>query len=249
MAKTIAGRITAMASNFIAGVDAADALPTLQKLWNDGVAFSVDLLGEACVSNAEARTYQERYLDLVETLPGTGRPMAGQSAVGNRSYRPGPADQCLDQDQFALCPDRRHRFRRLACGTDRGVKTDSGSSGAEQCVGEFRHGASRAEGSHLIVVRALLRGDRFSRRFGYAIVSAQRHGRRRADHCLGAAHRAASHSPAHQGRLLGLRSHQRREDGLARARLDRQTRNRRLFRTHGREVCRGHAAAVPVKEA
>jgi RHH-type transcriptional regulator, proline utilization regulon repressor / proline dehydrogenase / delta 1-pyrroline-5-carboxylate dehydrogenase len=69
MAKTITGRITAMAGNFIAGVDAASALPTLEKLWQSGVAFSVDLLGEACVSDAEAEVYQRRYLDLIETLP------------------------------------------------------------------------------------------------------------------------------------------------------------------------------------
>ena len=58
-----------MASNFMAGMDAATALPYLQKLWNEGVAFSVDLLGEACVSNEEVAAYQRRYLDLIETLP------------------------------------------------------------------------------------------------------------------------------------------------------------------------------------
>ena len=58
-----------MAGNFIAGVDAATALPTLKKLWGEGVAFSVDLLGEACVSDDEVAAYQRRYLDLIETLP------------------------------------------------------------------------------------------------------------------------------------------------------------------------------------
>jgi len=69
LSKTVAGRIRAMAGNFIAGVDAAEALPKLEKLWNEGVAFSVDLLGETCVSHAEAEVYQHRYLDLIETLP------------------------------------------------------------------------------------------------------------------------------------------------------------------------------------
>jgi len=69
MAKTITAQITAIAHHFIAGVDVTSALPTLQRLWNEGVAFSVDLLGEACVSDAEARAYQRRYLDLIETLP------------------------------------------------------------------------------------------------------------------------------------------------------------------------------------
>ncbi|MBO6514529.1 MAG: proline dehydrogenase family protein, partial [Phycisphaerales bacterium] len=70
-AKTISGQITGMAKNFIAGTDAADALPMLGKLWKQGIAFSVDLLGEACVSNAEADMYQGKYLDLVENLVGT----------------------------------------------------------------------------------------------------------------------------------------------------------------------------------
>jgi RHH-type proline utilization regulon transcriptional repressor/proline dehydrogenase/delta 1-pyrroline-5-carboxylate dehydrogenase len=70
MTKTISSQITGMAGNFIAGTDAADALPTLRKLWNDGIAFSVDLLGEACVSSAEADAYQAKYLDLVENLVG-----------------------------------------------------------------------------------------------------------------------------------------------------------------------------------
>jgi RHH-type proline utilization regulon transcriptional repressor/proline dehydrogenase/delta 1-pyrroline-5-carboxylate dehydrogenase len=70
MAKTIATGITTMAQNFISGVDAASALPNLKKQWTEGVAFSVDLLGEACVSEREAVEYQRRYLDLVETLRG-----------------------------------------------------------------------------------------------------------------------------------------------------------------------------------
>ena len=67
-AKTMSGRIESMAGRFIAGADAASAAPTLATLWADGTAFSVDLLGEACLSDAEADAYQARYLDLVSTL-------------------------------------------------------------------------------------------------------------------------------------------------------------------------------------
>lgn len=70
MAKTISTQIKNMAGNFIAGTDASDALPMLTKLWKNGIAFSVDLLGEACVSNSEADAYQAKYLDLVENLVG-----------------------------------------------------------------------------------------------------------------------------------------------------------------------------------
>ena len=69
----ISKQITGMASKFIAGTDAATALPNLADLWNDGaggIAFSVDLLGEACVSDAEADAYQRKYLDLINNLPG-----------------------------------------------------------------------------------------------------------------------------------------------------------------------------------
>ena len=69
MTKVVSGRITAMAERFIAGTDATSALPQLKKMWDQGVGFTVDLLGEACVSDDEARIYQQRYLDLVETLP------------------------------------------------------------------------------------------------------------------------------------------------------------------------------------
>jgi RHH-type proline utilization regulon transcriptional repressor/proline dehydrogenase/delta 1-pyrroline-5-carboxylate dehydrogenase len=68
-AKTMSGQITSMAEKFIAGTDAASALPQLKKLWQRGIAFSVDLLGEACVSDEEAHAYQRKYLDLIENLP------------------------------------------------------------------------------------------------------------------------------------------------------------------------------------
>jgi RHH-type proline utilization regulon transcriptional repressor/proline dehydrogenase/delta 1-pyrroline-5-carboxylate dehydrogenase len=69
LAATIASQIHAMAQKFIAGEDARSALPRLRELWDRGMAFSVDLLGEACVSEEEAGAYQKRYLDLIESLP------------------------------------------------------------------------------------------------------------------------------------------------------------------------------------
>ncbi len=69
MTKTVTSQITKMAKRFIAGTDAASALPELENIWKEGVAFSVDLLGEACVSNVEAEEYRQRYLDLLTNLP------------------------------------------------------------------------------------------------------------------------------------------------------------------------------------
>src|SRR4051812_48732398 len=49
-----------MAHRFIVGQSPTAALGTLRELWKDGVASSVDLLGEATVTQAEAQRYAER---------------------------------------------------------------------------------------------------------------------------------------------------------------------------------------------
>ncbi|QQS08637.1 MAG: proline dehydrogenase family protein [Phycisphaerales bacterium] len=89
-AKTIAGQVEGMAGKFIAGVDAASALPRLTQLWNDGIAFSVDLLGEVCVSDEEADMYQRKYLDLIENLPGKVSAWRGQPRLESDHLGPIP---------------------------------------------------------------------------------------------------------------------------------------------------------------
>jgi RHH-type proline utilization regulon transcriptional repressor/proline dehydrogenase/delta 1-pyrroline-5-carboxylate dehydrogenase len=49
-----------MAHRFIVGEDPKAALGVLRDLWKDGVAASVDLLGEATVTTAEAQRYADR---------------------------------------------------------------------------------------------------------------------------------------------------------------------------------------------
>jgi RHH-type proline utilization regulon transcriptional repressor/proline dehydrogenase/delta 1-pyrroline-5-carboxylate dehydrogenase len=61
--------VEAMAGRFIVGRDARDTLPALRRLHDAGVAFTVDLLGEATLSEPEAEAYLARYRDLVENLP------------------------------------------------------------------------------------------------------------------------------------------------------------------------------------
>ncbi|NUQ65505.1 MAG: bifunctional proline dehydrogenase/L-glutamate gamma-semialdehyde dehydrogenase [Pirellulales bacterium] len=68
LAKTIANRITALAGNFIAGGDPETAIPKLLRRWSEGIALSVDLLGEACVSRVEADAYRGRYLAIIDRL-------------------------------------------------------------------------------------------------------------------------------------------------------------------------------------
>jgi proline dehydrogenase len=57
-----------MAQRFIVGEDAADALPAITRLWKQGVDTTVDLLGEATVSEAEADRYMQRCEDTLRAL-------------------------------------------------------------------------------------------------------------------------------------------------------------------------------------
>ncbi len=57
-----------MAHRFIVGEDPKAALGVLRDLWKDGVASSVDLLGEATVTQAEAQRYADRCAGALDTL-------------------------------------------------------------------------------------------------------------------------------------------------------------------------------------
>lgn len=67
-AGSIRKNVESMASMFITGSSASTARPALQKLWNNGFCFTVDILGEAALSEKEAEEYQRKYLDLVTVL-------------------------------------------------------------------------------------------------------------------------------------------------------------------------------------
>ncbi len=66
--RTIKKNVTDMAERFIVGRQADDAVPVLRILHRDGIAFSVDLLGETTSSDVEADQYQARYLALIDRL-------------------------------------------------------------------------------------------------------------------------------------------------------------------------------------
>jgi len=67
--RTVRANVAGMAEKFIVGTEAAKAIPRLRGLWKEGMAFTVDLLGEATTSEAEGEAYQKRYLDLIDNLP------------------------------------------------------------------------------------------------------------------------------------------------------------------------------------
>ena len=70
MDRAIRSNIESMARQFIIGDNAKQAVKTLNKLRKDGFAATVDILGEATVSEPEGKLYQQMYLDLLDALAG-----------------------------------------------------------------------------------------------------------------------------------------------------------------------------------
>ncbi len=68
LGRTIRANIEKMARSFIIGETAREAVKTIHRLRRDGFAFTVDILGEATVSEVEADSYMQQYLQLFDAL-------------------------------------------------------------------------------------------------------------------------------------------------------------------------------------
>ena len=79
-----------MAHRFIVGEDPQAALPTLRRLWRDGIAASVDLLGEATVTSEEADRYAARCAQALDTLAADYARMDGQPLLERDASGPLP---------------------------------------------------------------------------------------------------------------------------------------------------------------
>src|SRR6266496_2246317 len=64
----VKAQVTGLARQFMLGNNEKEIVATLRKLHEQDIAFTVDVLGEAVVSEAEADQYAQRYLDLMELL-------------------------------------------------------------------------------------------------------------------------------------------------------------------------------------
>jgi RHH-type proline utilization regulon transcriptional repressor/proline dehydrogenase/delta 1-pyrroline-5-carboxylate dehydrogenase len=72
-AALIKRNIMAMANIFITGTDGKSAFPNLHQIWKEGARFTVDILGEAVVSDREADEYAARYRVLLDFLASATR--------------------------------------------------------------------------------------------------------------------------------------------------------------------------------
>jgi proline dehydrogenase len=67
-ARTAALGVNRVARRFIVGTDATAALESIERLWRRGIGTTVDLLGEATVTEAEADRYAARCEETLRTL-------------------------------------------------------------------------------------------------------------------------------------------------------------------------------------
>ena len=66
--RTIRTNIEGMARQFIIGQNTKEAMRGIEKLRKDGFAFVLDLLGEATVSEKEADSYMEAYMEILDAV-------------------------------------------------------------------------------------------------------------------------------------------------------------------------------------
>ncbi len=67
-ATTVSTAVETLAHKYIAGDNMKEALKTIERLRKNKMAFTLDLLGEAVITEAEAQYYLDRYLDLMTQL-------------------------------------------------------------------------------------------------------------------------------------------------------------------------------------
>lgn len=67
-ATTVSSAVETLAHKYIAGENIQQVIKTIEQLRKQKMAFTVDLLGEAVVTETEAKLYLDRYLDLMQQL-------------------------------------------------------------------------------------------------------------------------------------------------------------------------------------
>jgi proline dehydrogenase len=118
----VAGGVRHMAHRFIAGPTPKQALGELRRLWAAGVASSVDLLGEATMTRAEANHYAERCRDALET-----------TSAAAACYPPRPL---LERDPAGALP-RANLSVKVTALTPL-LRPDAPRLGAEDAAGRLR---------------------------------------------------------------------------------------------------------------
>ena len=128
-----AGGVRHLAHRFIVGETPDAALGTLRKLWERGVASSVDLLGEATVTESEADRYAARCLEAIEQLSAATRGWPARAMLETDGAGALPrANVCVKVSALTplLRPDAPERGQRDAARRLRPLLRAADSAGA-----------------------------------------------------------------------------------------------------------------------
>ncbi|HEY9780879.1 MAG TPA: L-glutamate gamma-semialdehyde dehydrogenase [Leptolyngbyaceae cyanobacterium] len=89
-ATTVATAVETLAHKYIAGENIQQVLKTIERLRREKMAFTIDLLGEAVITEAEAKSYLDRYVDLMTQL-----------ATAAKNWKPVAAIDVADGEELA----------------------------------------------------------------------------------------------------------------------------------------------------
>ncbi|MBW4665913.1 MAG: L-glutamate gamma-semialdehyde dehydrogenase [Cyanomargarita calcarea GSE-NOS-MK-12-04C] len=67
-ATTVGTAVETLAHKYISGENIKQVIKTVERLRKDKMSFTIDLLGEAVITEVEAQSYLDRYLDLMQQL-------------------------------------------------------------------------------------------------------------------------------------------------------------------------------------
>ncbi|MBE9177641.1 L-glutamate gamma-semialdehyde dehydrogenase [Oculatella sp. LEGE 06141] len=92
-ATTFSTAVETLAHKYISGETIKQVIKTIEQLRKNKMAFTVDLLGEAVITEAEAESYLNRYLELMEQLTEASRKWSTVEAIDLADGEPLPQVQ------------------------------------------------------------------------------------------------------------------------------------------------------------
>ncbi|MDZ8185555.1 MAG: L-glutamate gamma-semialdehyde dehydrogenase [Nostoc sp. ChiSLP02] len=92
-ATTVATAVETLAHKYIAGENIKQVIKTVERLRKEKMAFTIDLLGEAVITEAEAQSYLERYLELMQQLVEASKNWPAIPAIDEADGEPLPKVQ------------------------------------------------------------------------------------------------------------------------------------------------------------
>ncbi|NJO39487.1 MAG: L-glutamate gamma-semialdehyde dehydrogenase [Cyanobacteria bacterium CRU_2_1] len=92
-ATTVSTAVETLARKYIAGENIQQVIKAIEHLRKNKMAFTVDLLGEAVITEVEAQSYLDRYLDMIEQLTAASKRWSTIPQIDEADGQPLPTVQ------------------------------------------------------------------------------------------------------------------------------------------------------------